>query len=218
MINKLKLFVWDFNGVLEQNSEFALIETSNIILKKFGYSQRFTIEHLNNYYGLKWYELFERIMPGLSHQQYLDLQNACIDYARHDLTSGSKNIMPTDHAAAVLGQINQAGHDQIVISNIHIDDLNWYLKLVGLSEYFPVNKRFGINPFISQSNKIGTLKKYLRNKIFDDIIIIGDSEPDMLLKNVAGGITYLYNHPYLKARPYAADHKISDLREVLREL
>ena len=58
----------------------------------------------------------------------------------------------------------------------------------------------------------------MTGKSFDDIIIIGDSEPDMLLKKVAGGITYLYRHPHTEVRRIVADHKIDDLRSVLKEL
>ena len=147
MIRPMKLFVWDFHGVLEQNAELALIETSNVILEKFGYQQRFTIELLNAFYGLKWYELFERLLPDLSHQQCLDLQNACIEYARNDFSNTAKHILPTKYAAEVLGQIKQAGHDQIIISNVHADDLSWFLKTVGLSKYFSADKRLVLSVY-----------------------------------------------------------------------
>jgi hypothetical protein len=40
----------------------------------------------------------------------------------------------------------------------------------------------------------------------------------MELKDVAGGISYLYSHPERKFRDTNSDYKINDLREVLKEI
>jgi hypothetical protein len=35
----MKLFVWDFHGVLEMGTELSALEVSNNILERFGYTQ-----------------------------------------------------------------------------------------------------------------------------------------------------------------------------------
>jgi hypothetical protein len=40
----MKLFVWDFHGVLEKGNDGAVVEITNIALQRFGYSRRMTIQ------------------------------------------------------------------------------------------------------------------------------------------------------------------------------
>lgn len=54
----MKLFVWDFHGVLEQGNEDAVLVISNQILHNFGYTEQFTPAQNRQLYGRKWYEYY----------------------------------------------------------------------------------------------------------------------------------------------------------------
>tara|TARA_B100000315_G_C14385854_1_gene499607 strand:+ start:617 stop:769 length:153 start_codon:yes stop_codon:yes gene_type:complete len=49
----VKLFVWDYHGVMEKGNEKAVTEVSNLALQKLGFSQRFTEEESKQLYGSK---------------------------------------------------------------------------------------------------------------------------------------------------------------------
>ena len=61
----MKLFVWDLHGVLEKGNEIALLEISNIILKKFGYLEKFSIEDCIKLNGLSCWGLQDTALRAL---------------------------------------------------------------------------------------------------------------------------------------------------------
>lgn len=215
----MKLFVWDFHGVLEKDNDLAVLDISNIVLEQAGYTERFSEEDNRNFYGLKWFQYFERLLPGLTNEQHLALQAACFRYAEENMHVLAKHIKPNDHIAEVLEAIHKSGHDQIILSNTRPQDLVWFVQAIGIEKYFPEDKIFGVNAHQKHATKKDALKGYLIDKSFQDIIIIGDTENDMELKEVSGGITYFYSHPHLRnAKKIQADHLITDLRKILKEI
>lgn len=214
----MKLFVWDFHGVLEKDNDLAVLDISNRVLEEAGYSERFTPKDNQKYYGLKWHQYFERLLPNLTNAEHVALQAACFKFAEENLDILAKHIKPADHALEVLAAIKKAGHDQIILSNTRPSDLIWFVNAVHMSKYFPENKLFGVNAHEKHGIKKDALKHYLEGKKFDDLIIVGDSASDMDLAEVAGGTTYFYNHPHLTHKEAPADHKIKDLRQILKEL
>lgn len=215
----MKLFVWDFHGVLEQGNDQAVVAISNHILEQAGYKERFTKEEGARLYGLKWHEYFATLLPHKSKQLHLDLQTACFAYAEANIDIIERHIKPTPHARSVLQAIAKAGHDQILISNSRPQDLVWFLEAVALKKYFPAAKRFGVNKHEQYSDKISVLKTYLERKDFADIVIVGDTQADMNLRRAGGGTTYLYsraNSVYTSVEG-EADYVISDLRQLLKE-
>lgn len=215
----MKLFVWDFHGVLEKDNDLAVLDISNIVLEQAGFSERFSEEDNRNYYGLKWFQYFEKLLPGLTNEQHLALQAACFRYAEENMDILSKYIKPNDHITEVLQAIKRAGHDQIIISNTRPADLVWFVHAVEIEEYFPEDKIFGVNAHEKHGSKKDALINYLGDKNFEDIVIVGDTSNDMKLKDVKGGISYFYNHPHVARHNNAdADYTITDLREILREI
>jgi phosphoglycolate phosphatase-like HAD superfamily hydrolase len=213
----MKLFVWDFHGVLEKDNDLAVLDISNSILALHGYEVRLSEADVRAYYGLKWYEYFEKVLPGLEKEAYLALQAECFEFDNKNIVA--KYIKPTDHALEVLRTIKDNGHDQILLSNTRPYDLDWFVALVGMEKYFTSNKLFGVNAHQTHSNKSEALKEYINDKTFDKVVIIGDSESDMALKEVTGGVTYFYSHPQLELNTAVkADYVITDLREILNEL
>lgn len=215
----MKLFVWDFHGVLEKDNEHAVIDISNRVLKDLGYRQRISKEDNLKLYGKKWYEYFEYLLPKEPHKKHLEIQQACIAYEEANPNIVGNSIKPNDHAIEVLEKIQKSGHDQILISNMSDVALVMFTNSIGITKYFP-KKAFACNS--RTGNKIYTkherFKDYLKDKKFDELIIIGDTPNDISLSEVAGGTTYLYTHPYLKFRDCNPTYKINDLREVLNEI
>ena len=215
----MKLFVWDFHGVLEKDNDLAVLEISNHVLGQAGYAKRFSEQHNRDFYGLKWFQYFERLLPELTTAEHLALQAACFEFAEKNVAILAQHIKPSDHSLAVLKAIHEAGHDQIILSNTRPHDLLWFVDTVGIKAYFPENKVIGVNAHQQHGAKPDALKDYLEGQTFDQLIIIGDSSSDMDLKDVAGGTTYYYNHPHISSSAAVeADYMINDLRELLREL
>jgi len=215
----MKLFVWDFHGVLEKDNDLAVLEISNSVLEQAGHAERFDQKSNQEYYGLKWFQYFERLLPHLSKKQHMALQAACFEFAEKNTDILAKHIKPNDHSTEVIKTIHGHDHDQIILSNTRPHDLLWFVNTVGLSDSFPNHKIIGVNAHEKHHTKKDALKQYIENKQFDDLVIIGDSQSDMDLKDVAGGTTYYYSHPHIPT-PSSTEAKyiINDLRKVLNEL
>ena len=215
----MKLFVWDFHGVLEKDNDLAVFDISNQVLEQTGYSERFSIADVRTFYGLKWYQYFERLLPHLSHDQHLALQAACFKFSEENTHILAQHIKPSDYVHEVLAAIQAAGHDQILISNTRPSDLAWFVRAVHIDPFFPPEKLFGANAHQTHQHKKDILRQYLATTNPDGIVIIGDSVSDIELKEVAGGTTYFYNHPHVQSLPTdRADYISADLRDILREL
>jgi len=215
----MKLFVWDFHGVLEKDNEKAVIDISNQVLAQAGYSERFTEEDNERYYGLKWYQYFERLLPALAKEEHLALQAACFKFAEDNLDVLAKHIKPNDHVRVVLKKIADSGNQQIVISNTRQTDLIWFLNSIEIKEFFDEKHIIGVNAHQTHASKADALKAHVTNRKFDKIIVIGDSEDDLKLGKEVGATTYFYKHPHREhENTQNADHIINDLRIVLDEL
>lgn len=204
-----KIFIWDFHGVLETGTENAVLEISNKALEASNRAERLTIEQCNQLYGKEWWEYFARIMPYEPHTFHILLQNLC--YALDSFDIIKKYIKPAPYAYEVLEKIKE-NHEQILISKVNPPSLYKFIDSVSMRYFFGEGKAFASN------DKKKTLAEFLENKKFDSLVIIGDSPSDIELKNVAGGVTYLYSHPWRQFRECDAQYKIHDLREVLREV
>lgn len=66
----MKLFVWDFHGVLEKGNDAAVAEITNSVLQSFGHSRRMTIQEGELLSGKHWYEYFAFLLPHLNHQEH----------------------------------------------------------------------------------------------------------------------------------------------------
>jgi phosphoglycolate phosphatase-like HAD superfamily hydrolase len=215
----MKLFVWDFHGVLEKDNEKAVIDISNQVLAQAGYKERFTDEDNERLYGLKWHQYFEDLLPGLSKEEHLSLQAACFKFAEDNLHILEKHIKPNDYAAAVLARLAKAGHQNITISNTRQSDLVWFLNTVNLRRFFNDEHIIGVNAHQTHQTKLDALQAYLKGKKFDKIIAIGDAEADLELGKAVGAVTYFYKHPHRKHETTKnADHIINDLRKLLAEV
>lgn len=215
----MKLFVWDFHGVLEKDNEKAVIDISNRVLANAGYAERFTEADNEKYYGLKWYQYFERLLPDQPGEEHLALQVACFTFAENNLDILAKHIKPNDHAIEVLSEISKTNHQQIVISNTRQLDLIWFLESIDIKKFFDEDHIIGVNAHQTHASKVEALQAHLDSTTYDKIIVIGDSEDDLKLGKAVHAITYFYKHPHREhENTENADHIIKDLRSVLQEL
>ena len=205
--------------MLEKDNDLAVLDISNQVLAQAGYNERFSVKDNQKYYGLKWYEYFEQLLPNLSKEEHMALQAACFNFSENHLEVLAKYIKPNDYAIEVLETIQNKGHDQILLSNTRPKDLLWFVDVVGVKPYFTDEKIIGVNAHEKHGDKQEALSDYLHGKKFDAIVYVGDSESDMKLQEVYGGTTYYYNHPHIDSQEKVlADYYIKDLREVLREV
>ena len=126
---------------------------------------------------------------------------------------------PAENAREVLEAIQKANHDQIIISSVFVTTLSQSLERVGFQDIFPETKRFGVSdqkPGLRTKRQI--LEAYLKGKDFDEIVVIGDSQADIALTEVEGGVSYLFSYPERLFCDANADHKIHDLDNLKNEL
>lgn len=219
----MKLFVWDFHGVLEKGNDEIVLEITNEALKQHDYSRRMTEQENHFLSGHRWHEYFSFLMPELEEEQCLKLQCTCIEISQGRWEVIAKHIRLNDHADTVLESIHNSEHHQILISNTQPEGLDIFVKMVNIGRYFPLSHRFGVNTRDQiKLTKQESLNRYLKdNDLFDTVVSIGDSPGDMALIHERidpKGIGYLYTHPGKEHRPTNCHYKINDLRMVLQEI
>jgi phosphoglycolate phosphatase-like HAD superfamily hydrolase len=219
----MKLFVWDFHGVLERGNDGAVLEITNTVLEQHGYERRMTMEESFSLSGKRWHEYFTHLLPEAEHEIHFELQLKCFEISQKYPEITSKHIRLADHADYVLNQIDLSSHCQILISNSAPRALDKFVEFVNIGKYFPPAHRFGADTHTKkQLTKIDCLNEFLQDKEpFESIVSIGDSPGDMALihqESIAQGIGYLYSHPEKQHREAKSHYKIQDLRAVLQEL
>ena len=213
----MKLFIWDFHGTLEKGNERAVREISNRVLEARGYKERFSDELTHRLYGKKWYEFFMHVLPELEQPDCIELQEECILLQKKEPEIIERRIEADDHAIETLATIAKA-HDQILISGTRSDALTMFIRVTGLDTYFPYEKCFGIDSHREDPvfSKEDIAQKYMIEKEFEKIIVIGDSPKDMI--PLPNSVKYLFAREGREFRDCKADYRIRDLREVLREV
>lgn len=218
----MKLFVWDFHGVLEKGNDNAVLEITNLALEHNGYSRRMTYDEGILLSGLRWHEYFSFLLPQLHKEDCHKLQSTCFEISQNSPEIIAKHIQLNDYADFVLESIQHSKHQQILISNTPPKSLDVFVDIVGVGKYFPKISRFGVDTHTQKvTTKKHSLLEFIKDKNYESIISIGDSPGDMALIDEdmpLQGIGYLYSHPDRPHRPAKCHHKINDLRLVLQEI
>jgi phosphoglycolate phosphatase-like HAD superfamily hydrolase len=216
----MKLFVWDFHGVLEQGNDDAVLEITNNALEIHQLSRRMSLAESRQLSGLRWHEYFNYLLPEISLEDCLNLQLTCYEITQKNPEIIAKYIRPNKHVDSVLEQINKTGNQQILISNSHPTALDLFVEMVGVQKYFPKDFRFGVDSHTQKKfTKKDCLLNFLNKKSYKNIISIGDSKGDMdLIEDMSIGIGYSYCHPEKERRFSTKHHEINDLRQVLKEI
>jgi len=213
----MKLFVWDFHGVLEKDNEHAVVEVTNQVLEEFGKTPRLSLELCKEMYGKKWGLYYKKLCPELDEKTVLDMVSRGIEIS-HTTDVISRHINPMDFSHEVLESIIKAGHENMIISNTDPNALKVYLDAVRITDL--ITHQIGADNhrknLYARNSKIGLLKEFLASKNYEKIIVIGDTETDIELGQSIGAITYLFSTKH--NQEVNADYRITDLREVLKEL
>ncbi|MBW2977631.1 HAD hydrolase-like protein [Candidatus Woesearchaeota archaeon] len=212
-----KLFIWDFHGVLEKDNEHAVVEVTNQVLEEFGAEKRLDLDLCLKLYGKRWFEYYQLLHPKADEQTIKAMVDRGVEISRTtDVIY--RHIKPMDYVHDVLRKIKQAGHDNLIVSNTQPHALDMYLDAVKITHF--ITHRIGADSHrkgITGNIKISLLKEFLKSRKYDKIIAIGDRETDIELGKSVGAVNYLFsrtnNFPQTNAH-----FKISDLREVLKEL
>lgn len=216
----MKLFIWDFHGVLEKGNRDAVLEITNLALEKNGFLPKLTSQKNNQLYGKKWFEYFEYLLPQENHNIHMKIQSDCIKIEKERPDILDKYIKTNDYAIEVLDIISQK-YQQILISNCHEKALYNFIFLTKVGKYFDQNNTFSTNShfFPEQLPKKEIFTDYIKKfPKFDQFVTIGDSPGDMEIIDKNMGSRYLYSHPGQEFRDCDSDYKIHDLREVLKEI
>lgn len=211
----MKLFVWDFHGTLERGNELAVLETSNTILERHGYEERFTETQCMALYGRKWHEYFSKLLPDEPAEKHLLLQEDCFQFSVEHPEIIAKYIKPTEHAIEVLRRIREK-HDQILISNTKPASLTIFMESIGVTPFFPKGKAFATDAHSQDNTKQEILKRYLENNAREEVVAIGDSSSDVDLGHRFGATTVLYTHPGRTPKPCSPHYHINSLEGLLR--
>lgn len=216
----MKLFVWDFHGVLEKGNDRAVLEISNMALELHGHSRRITFEECELLAGLKWVEYFARVLPDLPNASHKELHASCLEITKKNPELVSKHIHLNEHAQHVLEQIDQSPYVQILISNTTSHVLDWFVSHLGIERFFPSKYRFGVDAHHQHASKLDCLKTFLEKNSFPEgVVTIGDSPSDMELASLhPKSIGYMYTYPGRFHRQAECHYKIHDLRHVLKEV
>lgn len=218
----MKLFIWDFHGVLEKGNEDVVIDVTNRALELHGHLRRMTKQESEFLCGRVWRDYFAYLIPELDEEERSLLQSTCLEIIQNSFDLWTKHVKLNDHAMHVLEAIQSSNHTQILISNTSPKILNIYVELVGIEKYFPLTHRFGADSNLqNRKTKKDYLHEFLtKSENIDEIISIGDSPGDMELINVSSikGTSYLYSYPNRTPRFAECNYKIDDLRMVLQEI
>lgn len=223
-MNKI-LFVWDFHGVLEKDNEYAVQELCNLVFDELGQTRKLSIEEVRDWYGLSWFDYFKLSFPDGNE----DLWNSMVTKVHSLQQRGwdiiQKHIKPRDFAKEVLMKVQTSEHENILLSNVRPEYAKLFTDLIGITQYF--SQLIGVdtdnNSQIEEglvNAKSQALSKYLDNKTFKKIIVIGDSDIDIRAGIDNNATTYLFQSPDFakKQNSVKPNHIINDLRNILQEL
>ncbi len=223
-MNKI-LFVWDFHGVLEKGNEYAVQEFCNLVFKELGYNRRLNIEETRNWYGLSWFDYFKLSTPDANEEVWNKMVDKVLSFQKKGWGIVQKHLQPRDFAKEVLSEIQTSGHENILLSNTRPEHIQSFTDMVGVTDFF--NKIIGIDT--DNNSQVGkgyvniksqVLSKYLDNKTFQKIVVIGDRDVDIKAGVDNNAITYLFQSPdfTIKQIDTSPNYKISNLKDVLQEL
>jgi len=214
----VKLFIWDFHGVLEKDNEYAVREVSELVLREFGSQRAVTVQECLDLYGKKWGQYFQHFVPEADQETVHQMVERAVEIGlKGDIIR--KHIKPNDHAHQVLETISKNEHVNLVMSNSTPESLDMFLDSVGMLHTF--DYKYGADHHRKNAHEKNSKEIWLRHFIqenrFQDLIVIDDAVMGIEMGRNVGAITYLFSR---KGHDMSirADHYISDLRRVLREI
>ncbi|MBU0707672.1 HAD hydrolase-like protein [Patescibacteria group bacterium] len=218
------LFVWDFHGTLEKDNVLACQILTNQALRAFNVNKQLDLDETTVLYGLSWIDFFKYAYPEGDLRLWRKMKDKAVEIQARECIV-EKYIKQMDHADEVLAKTKKAGHSNIILSNTQSRLIKGFVEMVNLDKYIDDYIAVDLHNFTREGKdvsreKIGALKKYIKDNKFNKIVKIGDRDSDILVGKALNGTTYYLRTKYNKNHKVETDpdYIINDLREILREL
>ena len=135
-----------------------------------------------------------------------------------------KYMRAQKNAYNVLYKINRKNHYNIIFSNTPHEILYEFIHFLNFNNL--IKEYIGYDSINNiRLNKKDMIKTLINNYDYDKLIVVGDTDTDMLAGKYHRAKTYLFLCPSIyseyefnKITNQNADFKINDLKQVLREL
>lgn len=224
-MNDQILFVWDFHGVLEKGNEKSVEELCNLVLKDFGFERRINLKEVVDWYGLNWLDYFKLAVPEGNPELWQKMKEKVLSFQERGWEIIKKNIKAREFARDVLEEIENKGHQNVLLTNAQPEHAKRFTELIGINSY--LDEIIGVDTpyYFRKTDKIHAVKgdklaNFLKGRDFKKIVLVGDRESDIWAGKSCGAMTYLFVDPENGngKKETEADYTISDLREVLKEL
>ena len=222
MTKNAKLFAWDFHGTLEEGVEVGFFEILQLLKKKYKTDVKITLSEVRKKYGVSVADYLRYFFPeaNLSQIKAMMINIAQIQNQKHL----KKFVKPAPYAVEVLEKIKASGFENIVLSNSHPKHIKLLIALVGMkdlvSEVYAVDRHYSHKKQNPTEEKAKILRKIIKKENLKkgQLVTIGDKAADVNSGIAVGAVTYQYLRKGFPVEKTAADYKIHDLREILREI
>lgn len=222
MTKRTKLFAWDFHRTLEQGTEVGFAQILRDLAQTINYPVEIDLEEVRRLYGVSVLDYLQHFFPKLSSEELVKLRKKI--RTRQNREHIKKHIKSAPYAHEVLEKIKKSRHKNIVVSTSSKQHIRRFLRVVSMLAYF--DAIFGIDrhaldlPFDIASEKARAIKSYAQeNQVsVEDIVVIGDRTGDIDAGRLIGAKTYQYINPDFPIVKTNADVKITDLRQILKEI
>jgi phosphoglycolate phosphatase-like HAD superfamily hydrolase len=213
------IVVWDMHGTLEVGNKAAVIACSNAVLQDMGFSERLEQNECDEWYGLKWFQYFQRLLPSESHDVHMELQARSFSYSEaHFDDVVAPCLQPTPYSHWVLSQLELRKYLNVLISNTQAKSVPQYTDAVGVTDFFgdfayAVSNHDPSIPSTKEDSLDIFIQAFNMQKL--PIFSVGDSPGDVDLGRHFRGKGILYAHDRKSMRKCDADYKTTDMRDVL---
>lgn len=226
-----KLFAWDFHGTLEKGTEVGFADILRELARGYKIRREITLGEVRRLFGISVAQYLRHFFPKATEKVLGEMRNKIRDIQAVDHLG--QYVTAADGALAVLSQIKAAGHTNIVVSNSSLKHISMMIRVVGMEllidEVFAMDRHFRTSNVglarldlltrLAEQKAEAILKFAKAHKFTSDrIIVIGDRGPDVDAGILIGATTYQYTRRGFVHDQTEATYKISDLREVLREI
>lgn len=219
-MSKFKIFAWDFHGTLEQGVEVGFWHILKKIAKKHKIKENFKLSEVRKLYGITVADYLRHFFPQVADISDIMKEAATIQNQSHL----KKYVTVAPGAIEALTKIKQAGHKNVIVSNSHPKHIKPLVKIVGMDklidEIYAIDRHYTdkkLDPIVEKTKVLINLIK--ENGLADgQLIAIGDRASDINAGITAGAITYQYLRRGFPIDKTAADYKIYDFAEILKEI
>lgn len=218
----MKIFAWDFHGTLEQGVEVGFWHILKDLAHEREIKENFKLSEVRRLYGTSVGSYLKHFFPKATE---VEIREMMAEVAKiQTQTHLKKYVKAVPAAIEILTKIKASGHKNVVLSNSHPEHINPLIKIVGLEhlidEVYAIDRHYTHKKIDPVREKTKILKRLIKeNRLGSrDLIAIGDRATDIDAGVAAGAITYQFLRRGFPIDKTAADYKIYNFAEILREI